>query len=177
VQLFNEYFGGSMSGVVFQDIRESKALAYSTFASYNTPSKQSEPYSMVGYVGCQSDKMKDGISAMNNLLNILPESEKMFDQAKQAIQNNISTTRITKAQIIFNYLNAQKKGLNIDARKIVFDQVPTMQFTDINTFFKTNIANQAYSLCVLGKEDKMNWTTLKNFGPVKKLSLTEVFGY
>jgi ribonuclease D len=49
--------------------------------------------------------MKEGIAAMNNLLNNLPESEKMFDQAKQAIKNNISTTRITKASIIFSYLN------------------------------------------------------------------------
>jgi predicted Zn-dependent peptidase len=177
IQLFNEYFGGSMSGVVFQDIRESKALAYSTYASYSTPAKKEDVFNMVGYVGCQSDKMKDGMSAMNNLLNNLPESEKMFNQAKQAITNNISTTRITKAQIIFSYLNAQKKGLDYDARKMVFDQIPAMQFSDINSFFKSNIANQAYTLCVLGKDDKMNWDELNKFGAVKKLSLQEVFGY
>lgn len=177
INLFNEYFGGSMSGVVFQDIRESKALAYSTYAAYNAPAKKADPFSMVGYVGCQSDKMKEGIAAMNNLLNNLPESEKMFDQAKQAIKNNISTTRITKASIIFSYLNAQKKGLDFDARKMVYDQVPNLSFTDVNTFFKNNIANQAYTLCVLGSDAKMSWDELNKFGSVKKLSLKEVFGY
>ncbi len=40
VNVFNNYFGGGMGSVVFQTIRESKALAYSTYASYNTPSKR-----------------------------------------------------------------------------------------------------------------------------------------
>jgi predicted Zn-dependent peptidase len=30
VNLFNNYFGGGMGSIVFQTIRESKALAYST---------------------------------------------------------------------------------------------------------------------------------------------------
>lgn len=33
IDLYNNYFGGGMSGVVFQTIRESKALAYSTFST------------------------------------------------------------------------------------------------------------------------------------------------
>jgi predicted Zn-dependent peptidase len=177
IQLFNEYFGGSMSGVVFQDIRESKALAYSTYAGFNVPAKKEDVFSMVGYVGCQSDKMKDGMSAMNNLLKELPESEKMFQQAKQSLLTNISTTRITKAQIIFNYLAAQKKGISDDSRKLVFNQLPSLQFKDVNQFFNSNIANQAYTLCVLGKDDKMSWDELNKFGAVKKLSLQEVFGY
>ncbi len=32
ISLYNEYFGGGMGSVVFQDLRESKALAYSTFS-------------------------------------------------------------------------------------------------------------------------------------------------
>ena len=34
VNLFNSYFGGGMGSIVFQTIRESKALAYSTYAYY-----------------------------------------------------------------------------------------------------------------------------------------------
>ena len=68
VRMFNEYFGGNMSGIVFQDIRESKALAYSAYASYGTPSKKEDPFYMMGYVGCQADKMKESINAMQALL-------------------------------------------------------------------------------------------------------------
>ena len=38
VQLFNEYFGGGMAGLVFQELREARALAYSAWARFFTPS-------------------------------------------------------------------------------------------------------------------------------------------
>jgi predicted Zn-dependent peptidase len=177
INLFNEYFGGSMSGVVFQDIRESKALAYSTYAGFNVPIKKEDPFSINAYVGCQADKMKESIAAMNALLTNLPESEKMFDQAKQSLMTNISTTRITKTGILFNYLSAQKRGQTMDIRKKVYDNIDGYKFSEINNFFTSNIANKAYSLCVFGSDKKMNWDELNKFGPVTKLSLADIFGY
>ncbi len=32
IALFNEYFGGSMNAIVFQELREARGLAYSAFA-------------------------------------------------------------------------------------------------------------------------------------------------
>ncbi len=177
IQLFNEYFGGSMSGVVFQDIRESKALAYSTFATYSVPAKKEDPFMVMAYVGCQSDKMKESITAMNNLLTELPKSEKGLDQAKLSIFNNLSTTRITKANILFNYLSATKRGLTEDSRKMVFNQLPTLDWAAVSNLHKTKMSNKPYTLCVLGKDEKMNWAELNKLGNVSKLSLEELFGY
>jgi predicted Zn-dependent peptidase len=177
INLFNEYFGGSMSGVVFQDIRESKALAYSTFATYTVPVKKEDPFGVVGYVGCQSDKMKESIEAMQSLLSNLPKSDKMLDQAKLAITNNISTTRITKTGILFNYLNALKKGSTYDVRKLSYDQVPKMDFNTINKFFVSDIANKNFKLCVVANEKKADMKELENYGAVTKLSLKDLFGY
>src|SRR5204863_216282 len=38
VSLFNEYYGGSMASITFQTIRESKALAYAVWSSYQAGS-------------------------------------------------------------------------------------------------------------------------------------------
>ncbi|WP_254517720.1 insulinase family protein, partial [Salmonella enterica] len=59
ITLFNNYFGGGMGSVVFQTIRESKALAYSTYAFYSAPDRADKDYAMVAYVGSQADKMND----------------------------------------------------------------------------------------------------------------------
>ncbi len=177
IQLFNEYFGGSMSGVVFQDIRESKALAYSAGARFSEPNKAGEPYSMTGVIGCQADKMKESIAAMSALLNDLPMSEASFEQAKIAIKNNISTTRITKTGILMNYLSAQRKGLKSDNREDIYNGIDAMNFDSIKQFHKKNIAEQPYTLCVLGNEAKLDWDELNKFGKLTKLSLTEIFGY
>ncbi len=177
VRMFNEYFGGNMSGIVFQDIRESKALAYSAYASYGTPSKKDDPFYMLGYVGCQSDKMKESITAMQALLDELPASEKLFSNSRASLLNSISTSRINKSSILFSYLNAQKKGVNYDLRKNTFDQVSNMTIADVKKFHKDEIAGKAHTLSVLGSKKNLDLDVLENYGSLKELNLKEVFGY
>ncbi len=177
INMFNEYFGGNMSGIVFQEIRESKALAYSTYAGYGTPRKKGEPFNMSGYVGCQADKMKEAIAGMQELLTNLPKSEKLFANSQSSIKNTISTSRTTKTSILFSYLNAQKKGINYDIDEKIYNATDKFTFSDIDDFYKQNISNKPYVLTVVGSNSKVNWDELNKFGPVKKLSLKEIFGY
>ena len=177
IHLFNEYFGGNMSGIVFQEIRESKALAYSTYASFITPQKKEYPFSMIAYVGCQADKMKEAVEGMQQLLNTLPASEKLFNQSQQSIRNTISTTRTTKTSIFFSYINAKKKGLLSDANQMIYEAVPKLSMSDVSRFHQQRIASKPYTLAILANNDKIDWDFIKSLGPVKKLSLEEIFGY
>lgn len=177
IKIFNEYFGGNMSGIVFQEIRESKALAYSTYAAYGTPTKKDEPFFVTAYVGCQADKMKDAVNGMQELLTNLPKSEKLFLNAQTSIKNTISTTRTTKAAILFSYLNAQKKGINYDINEKIYNATDKLTFDDIANLYTQDIAKKSYVLAIVGNDAKMNWTELNKFGPVTKLSLKDIFGY
>lgn len=175
--MFNEYFGGNMSGIVFQEIRESKALAYSTYAVFSSPAYKNRPHTMMAYVGCQADKMKEALAGMQSLLDTLPRSEKLFKQSQQSIKNTISTTRTTKSNILFSYLNAQKKGLDYEMSSKLFQQVGTFTFNDIRNFHQQHISRKPYTLTVVGNNSKLNWSALSQYGPVKKLTLTDIFGY
>ncbi|MGZ3920340.1 MAG: M16 family metallopeptidase, partial [Bacteroidia bacterium] len=65
--LYNSYFGGGMSGVVFQDLRESKALAYSTYSRFVLPNKLSKQSYNMSYIGSQADKLADAMKGMSDL--------------------------------------------------------------------------------------------------------------
>jgi len=177
IELFNSYFGSNMGSIVFQTIRESKALAYSTYAFYSTPSKKSERDVINAYVGTQADKFLDATQAMNELLTTLPESEKLFATSKESLLKNLASQRITKQSIIFNYLNAQKLGNNSDVRKLIYEKAPALQFADIENFFKNNISGRTYTYCVVASKDNVSDEKLENLGEVKHLSLEEIFGY
>ncbi|MBL7753142.1 MAG: insulinase family protein [Chitinophagaceae bacterium] len=177
INLFNEYFGGNMSGIVFQEIRESKALAYSTYAAFNTPAQKEYPFSMGAYVGCQADKMKEAIAGMEQLLNQLPVSEKLFEQSRKSILNTISTTRTTKTGILFSYLSAKKRGLHADLNQATYQSVSGFKFADIQRFHQDRIANKPYTMLVLGSPEKLNMDVLQKHGAIKKISLEELFGY
>ena len=177
INMYNEYFGGGMSSVVFQDLRESKALAYSCYSVYRAPSTPKQPFYNFSYIGSQADKLPEAMAGMMNLLNNVPKSDIAFGAAKEAILQNIKTERINKADILFDYLNAEKFGLKTDIRKDIFTKVGTMNFENVKKFQDEKIKNKPASILVLGKKDLLDIKTLEKYGTVKYLTLKDVFGY
>lgn len=177
IALHNEYFGGGMSGIVFQTIRESKALAYSTYAYYGTAYKTNEPNYINAYVGCQADKMKEAISSMNELLDSLPFSEKLFSTTKEALKNNYATSRIIKQSVLFTYLDAQRKGINYDVRQKTYNALDKLTFTDLSKFHQTNISKKPYAINIIANEKKINLSDIDKYGKVTTYTLPQIFGY
>lgn len=177
ISLFNEYFGGGMGTVVFQTIRESKALAYSTFAVYVQPNDVKKQNFLLAYVGTQADKFDQSLEAMNELLNDLPESKEGMANAKTALRKKMATDRITKNAILFAYLKAQREGIDYDLRKEVYKQIDGFTFNDLKAFHEANIAHKAYTYCVVADENQVSEEMLKKYGDLTKLSLEQVFGY
>ena len=177
IDIYNSYFGGGMGSVVFQTIRESKALAYSTYAIVQTPARKEDNYTFTGYVGSQADKMNEAIISMNELLNELPTTEQNFLNAVKSQRKDIETQRILKDAIIFNYLNAKKKGLNEDIRKFIYTELDKLTINDLVSFHKEQFQNQPLTYTVIASEKKINLDDLKKYGDVKKLDVDELFGY
>ncbi|TAF45793.1 MAG: insulinase family protein [Sphingobacteriales bacterium] len=177
IGVFNNYFGYGMSAIVFQTIRESKALAYNTYAYYITPDKKNDPFVALAYVGCQADKFNEAVTAMNELLTTLPKLNENLNNARIGIKKDIETERITQDNIIFNYLAAQRKGVKTDIRQQTYARVNKINFEQIKQFYQQNIANKPYTYCILASENKISESDIAKLGEVKKLSLKEIFGY
>ncbi len=176
-RLFNQYFGGGMNSIVFQEIREAQGLAYSVFSSYSQGGKADKSDYLFAYIGTQADKQGEAMDAMMELLNNMPESEGAFEIAKEAIQNKIESERITKSAVIWNYINAKDKGVDYDVRQDVYAQVATMSFDDLKAFQEKYIKDKTYVTVLVGSRDKINFEDLAKYGEVKELSLDELFGY
>ncbi|HZB14158.1 MAG TPA: insulinase family protein, partial [Chryseolinea sp.] len=176
-RMFNEYFGGNMSSPVFQELREAQGLAYSAFAYYGTPDKPTEHDFFYAYIGTQADKQPEAMSAMQNLLKDFPKSEGGFEISRNAILNQIESERITKADILFNYESARKKGVNYDLRKDVYEQTQKFTLNDVTTFQQNFIKGKNFNVVLIGNKDKINFKALKPYGNVRELTLDEIFGY
>lgn len=177
VMVFNNYFGGGMGSVVFQTIRESKALAYSTYGYYVQPSKKDDQYYMMSYVGSQADKFGDAVGAMNELLTTMPQLPVNLDLAKNSVKKDIQTERIMQDDIIFRYLAAQQLGLKDDIRKDLYTNVDKITMNDLQKFHATNISGKPYTYALVASEKNMKMDDLKKIGEVKKITLEELFGY
>lgn len=178
--LYNDYFGSGLSSIVFQEIRESKALAYSAAATYSTPSKKTESHYYRAYVGTQVDKMADAIKAMNEIVDNMPVSDNQIYAAIDAVKKRIQSERITGKNIYFTYLRNKKLGLENDVRQDIYQlliQDNSAVKRNLVDFQKQYVKGRRYTTLVLGDKDKVNFTFLNTIGKVSQPTLAELFGY
>jgi predicted Zn-dependent peptidase len=175
--LYNNYFGGSMNGIVFQEMREARGLAYSAYANYARPTKPDRSYYMNAFIATQNDKVQEAVDAFNLILNDMPESENALEIAKESIITSIRTSRILRENILWNYINAREFGYETDARIELFNKIPQMRLSDIKAFQEKYIKGKAYKHCILGDTKDLDMDILSSFGKVRILTLEEIFGY
>ncbi len=177
VALYNEYFGGGMGSIVFQDLRESKALAYSAYSGYSNADKLGRSNYNLSYIGTQSDKLPEAMAGMEALLTDMPVAEANLEIAKNAIRNSISTERITKGNILMSYERAKRLGLDYDLRRDVYASTQKMTFDELKKFQLAKIRGQNQVILVIGSKDRLNFKELAKYGQVQQLTLKEIFGY
>ena len=177
IRMFNEYYGGSMASVVFQEMREAAGLAYSAFAGYSTASEKDKSNYVFAYIATQPDKIEIAMNRFNELLNNMLESEKAFSQSKESIIKSINSERITKDDVFWTYLNNKELGIEEDIREDVYKQVQEFELEDLKGFFNKRIKDKNYNILVIGSKDKVDFKTLEKFGPTEELTLEELFNY
>lgn len=173
VAAFNEYF----QAIEYQDLRESKALAYATFANYQLPSKLERSSYNIAYIGSQADKLSDAMKGLSQLINDMPEAEMTFDNIKNSLMNNLRSERITKANILFEFEREKKLGIDYDIRKDIYEKVPGYTLNDIKNFQQNYIKGKPLVTLVVGDINKLDMNVLKKYGEVKELTLKDIFGY
>ncbi|QKG54614.1 insulinase family protein [Hymenobacter sp. BRD67] len=177
VALYNEYFGGGMGSIVFQDLRESKALAYSAMSRYANADKTGRSNYILSYIGTQSDKLPEAMAGMEGLLTDMPLADANLAIAKQSIRNSIATDRITHEGVLLSYERARRLGLDYDVRRDVYDQTQNMTFAELQKFQQAKVKGQNQVILVIGSKDRLNFKELAKYGTVEQLTLKEIFGY
>ncbi|MCP4521335.1 MAG: insulinase family protein [Cytophagales bacterium] len=176
-KVYNEYFGGNMGSIVFQELREAQALAYAVRSYYRVAGELDEANSVISYIGTQADKLDMAITEMQKLLNDMPLSPSNFAQSKLAIQSSLETNRITKNGILFNYERAKKLGLEKDIRQDIYETLKTIELKDIKAFHEQYVKGQKQAILIIGSRESIDLKSLEKYGKVVELSLEDVFGY
>ncbi|WBX74941.1 insulinase family protein [Tenacibaculum ovolyticum] len=175
--LFNTYFGSGLSSIVFQEIRESKSLAYSAFASYSNARKKDGNNYVMAYVGTQANKLTQAVDAMLELMNNMPEAEKQFNAAKESTLKKIAAQRITKSSIFWSYERLKKLGIDNDNREQMYNTIKAMKIEDLKAFFDKNVKGESYNVMVIGNKKDLDVKSLQKLGKIKELDVDYLFNY
>ncbi|MFY7957806.1 MAG: M16 family metallopeptidase [Flavobacterium macrobrachii] len=177
VNVFNAYFGSGLSSIVFQEIRESKSLAYSARAYYGTANDKNLSDYMQVSIGTQANKLPEAVDAINALLSEMPKIEKQFDNAKESSLKQMASSRIIKANIYFNQLNLKKLGIDYDVRKDIYKSIEDLTLKATDDFFNKEVKTKQYNTAIIGKKESLDFEALKKLGQIEEVTLDEIFNY
>ena len=176
--LYNQYFGGGMGSIVFQEMREARALAYS--ANFNYALMQSRPsqkYTVSGFIASQTDKMKDAIIAFDGIIKDMPVSENAFKVAKESALNEIRTGRVLRDNVLWSYMWCKRFGYDYDERKDVFEKLPAYTIDDVIKFQQEQVRGKVFNYAILGNIKNLDMKYLQSVGDVKVIDSKTIFGY
>jgi len=177
IELFNEYYGSGMNSIVFQEMRESRALAYSAGAKLVRPSFTNDDYYFRATIASQNDKLRKAVEGFSDIIENLPESAENLEIAKSAILNRIRTNRIHGISVLYSYMRTKDLGLEYPREKLIYDKVGSLTMFDLLATHQEWIRNRTYYYAITGDLKDLDMNFLRTLGPVQVVSQEEMFGF
>lgn len=178
VRLYDSYFGSGMSSIVFQDIREAKGLAYHASANTTLPSLSGEIPYYTARVYTQNDKMIDAMKAFDEILDQMPQNDRSFGVTKDNLLQNYATLRYNGENVIWKYISLKNRGVELDYDKTFYETLQKLTLQDIVKYQNEKIKGRSFNTGLLANPAEIDIDGIdKSYGPVKKLTREEIFGY
>lgn len=177
VELYNEYVGGGMGALIFQEMREARGLAYSAWAQFRTGRRVGDAATLLGIIGTQADKTIDALTTMLQLLRDTPMSEGRLATAKRSLDARYRTQRIVPRQIADEVLKWTDLGLIEDPRLEYANAVQAMNVQALAAFAKRFSGDRPLIIGILGDKKRIDMDALKNIAPVEEVSISQLFSY
>lgn len=175
VQLFNNYFAGGMTGIVFQELREARALAYVVGARYVEASRTGDQNIMLGVIQTQTDKTPEAVAAFIELLDNLPQSPERFAVARESLEHQYRTGTVGFRDVIGTVRVWERRGLEPDPRAQRFPEVLEADLDQIVGFHREHLADRPKLISIVGDRERIDWEALQELGDITELTTSDIF--
>lgn len=176
-RLWSEYFGGGMSSLLFQDIREFRSLAYYAYGQL-LPAPHRHPDWPTGYVallGTQSDKAMSALGVLDSLFRAMPLREGNIAAAKRGIMNSVHNDRPAFRDMGRTIALWRASGYGDDPRRPLTECLPAMGTADVEAYYSGSVKPMSRAIIIVGDKRKLDMGRLKAYGRVVELKREEFF--
>jgi predicted Zn-dependent peptidase len=167
-RLFSEYFGGGMSSLLFQEIREFRSYAYQTSGAVQLPpfSMPDKPFRFITFLSTQSDKTIDALTVLNSLIQNIPVHKEKIDSIIKSIINEVNNEYPSFRDISIKIAKYKQYGYQDDFHKHLISKIKNMTVDDIAKFHATYIKGKNIVYVIVGNSLKLNMSKLSSFGDI-----------
>jgi len=173
--LYREYFGGGMSSVVFQQLREARSLAYSAWSWYFEPPYPDEENIVAGFIGTQADKTCDALEAFLDLFENLPVSEDALGETLKSMESELRTDPVGFRGILSSVKGWKRLGMDQDPRRARFGELLDMGVEDLTAFHAEHIKGNPKLISIVGKKSEIDLERLGKIGEIIEIKTDKIF--
>jgi predicted Zn-dependent peptidase len=169
------YFGGDFSGLVLQEIREYRSLAYTARAKFNTPALKGKEAYFSGYVGTQADKTIDVIQVFDSLIHHMPAKSERTKMIQQYLLQSSISSRPHFRNLSEQIIKWQNQGFETDPAQYKREAYEKMSFGDIQEFYTANLASKPVVICIVGDKNQIDMKKLSTYGKLVFLKESRLY--
>jgi predicted Zn-dependent peptidase len=173
--LYTNYFGSGMSSVVFQELREARALAYSASARYAQGGRLNGENLVLGAIGTQTDKTVDALQAFIDLIDNMPSSSERFEESVNSLLNRYRTSKLNFREVIGAVRSWERMGFETDPRRARYQQLQDASMEDLLEFQEQHVKNRAKLISIVGDLSIIDVEELEQFGTVQEIQVDQLF--
>ena len=175
-QAFNQYFSGGFTGIVLDEIREKRSMAYTASGNMSRGALPGKKASFMGYIGTQSDKVVEAINVFMSLLDSMPEYPERIESVKAALLQYAQISKPDFRSKTETYDAWREMGYEIDPAKYNQEAINNLTFEQIKQFYEENIKGQPVSIIVMGDPKLIDQKALQaKYGKIVKVNKSKLF--
>jgi len=172
---FNQYLFGNFSGLVLQEIREYRSLAYEAGGSYTLPPLEHRKSFLVEKIGTQADKTGDALQVGMNLLTDMPSYPDRMQSIKNYLKKTASVERPHFRSASMIYEGWRRRGYSQSPATTNIATVESLTFDDILKFYHERIKGRPITIAIVGNPKMIDQKALEQYGKVTRLSTAKLF--
>lgn len=176
-RMFSMYFGGDMSSLMFQEIREFRSLAYRVKGRYLMPpvKRKEKAGEFVAMLSTQADKTLDAMAVMNSLIRDMPEKPERIGMVKQAIINQVNNDYPSFRNLSERVAAYRRSGFDDDPYKALLEGISEMEMKDIIRFYRHAVRLKPIVYVIVGNMRRIDMNELTAYGTVVRLKKKDIF--
>ncbi|MEM6931167.1 MAG: insulinase family protein, partial [Myxococcota bacterium] len=149
-----EILGGS-AGLLFQEVRESRGLAYSASGGYRSPSEPGDDGYLYAVLATQADKTASATALVTDLLRPPSPDPARYERARAAAIESIRTERLTFRQVGPRVASWHRQGIVTDPRADRIAELEALAPKDLGPWF-ARLQEQPFTLAIAGDLDRID---------------------
>lgn len=176
-QLFSVYFGGDMSSLMFQEIREFRSFAYRTSGRYQLPNHahKGTAGSFTAMLSTQSDKTLDALGVLDSLIREMPLKPERMEAVKQTLVNRINNDYPPFRNLSEKVASARMEGFDRDPAEEFLRDIATMDMQDISRFYREQISGRPVVYVIAGNRKHIDMKKLAEYGTIIKVKKKDIY--